>query len=395
LFEKIVLRRSEVGSALTVGEIAEAILFYQNVHLVLDYGSLIGLIKKIGMPTLLSLLSRPNVSAVYCEETLGTRTDTVGPLQIHEFVAFMFAGDQTVGQLKGIKKRLEHIVERQGYKKKQAQKLVERFRRHVPIKKLSGDYFVTGGIVNSALADINDQDFIHEAMRRVLSRQIDSELVSKDFIFQVSPLGKQFQIITNIDFDLINSKGKQNAIEDSNITPAHFINNVLEARSDTVLASHYGGDFHTSEISSSIIRLKHQELLRRIGIDKIELREFQDIVLDQAPSLREVLNSGERTFPEFLKLLDKSQKFREWTRGVNPDEKLVKAYFQDVTSEGWISTLPSKVIRYVLGSVATAVAPVAGAIGSFADTLVTEKILGGWRPSHFIEKKLKPFLQED
>ena len=146
---------------------------------------------------------------------------------------------------------------------------------------------------------------------------------------------------------------------------------------------------------TQVIRLKHQELLRRIGIDKTELREFQEIVIDQAPSLREVLNRGERTFSEFLKVLDKSQKFREWTRGVNPDEKLVKAYFRDVASEGWISNLPSKVVRYVLGSVATAVAPVAGAVGSFADTLVTERILGGWRPSHFIEKKLKPFLESD
>ena len=370
-------------------------MFYQNVHLVLDYGSLVELIKKIGMPNLLSLLSRPNVSAVYSEETLGTRTDTLGPLKTHEFVAFMFTGDQTVGHLKKCKKRLEYIVERQGYKKKQARKLVERFRRHVPIKKLSGNYFVNGGIVKSAWADINDQEFIHEAMRRVLAREIDSDLVPSDFTFEISPMNQKFQIITNIDFNSINSKRKQSIPELSEVTPAHFINKVLEARADTVLASHYGGDFYTSEISSTIIRLKHQELLRRIGIDKSELREFQDIVLDQAPSLREILNSGERTFPEFLKVLDKSQKFREWTQGVNPDEKLVKAYFRDVTSEGWISKLPSKVVRYVLGSVATAVAPVAGAVGSLADTLVAEKLLGGWRPSHFIEKKLKPFLQAD
>ena len=138
---------------------------------------------------------------------------------------------------------------------------------------------------------------------------------------------KKFQIITNIDFKLINSQRKLLTPKLSEVTPAHFINNVLEARADIVLSSHYGGDFYTSEMSSSIIRMKHQELLKRIGIDKRELRDFQDIVLDQAPTLREVLNSGERTFTEFLKLLDKSQKFREWTRGVNPDEKLVKSIF--------------------------------------------------------------------
>ena len=191
MFEKIVLRRSDVGSALTMGEIAEAILFYQNVHLILDYGSLIGLIKTIGMPTLLSLLSRPNISAVYSEETLGTRTDTIGPIQLHEFVAITVTGDQTVGQLKGSKKRLEFILERQGYKKKQSIRLVERFRRLVPIKKFSGNYFVDGGIVKSALADINDFEFIHEAMRRVLAKEIDSDVVPSDFKFKVSPSGEK------------------------------------------------------------------------------------------------------------------------------------------------------------------------------------------------------------
>lgn len=162
-----------------------------------------------------------------------------------------------------------------------------------------------------------------------------------------------------------------------------------------MFSSHYGGDFYTSEMASTIIRIKHDELLKRAGINTEELKEFNEIILDETPSLREVVNSGVRDFSEFLKLLDKSQKFREWTQGVNPDEKLVKAYFRDITSEGWVSGLPAKALRYVLGSVVTAVEPVLGTIGSAADTLVTEKLLGGWRPSHFIEKKLKPFLQQE
>jgi hypothetical protein len=60
-----------------------------------------------------------------------------------------------------------------------------------------------------------------------------------------------------------------------------------------------------------------------------------------------------------------------------------------------VSSLPAKALRYVLGSVVTAIEPVTGTIGSAADTFVTEKIFGGWRPSHFIEKKLKPFLQSE
>jgi len=395
MFEKVVLRRSDTGSNFTIGELAEAILFYQNVHLILDYGSLTGLIKTIGMPDLLSLLSRPNISAVYCEETLGTRTDNSGVVESHEFIAFTFSGTQDGGQLTSRKKRLEFILERQGYPKKRARRLVERFRRLVPIRKLSDDYYVKDGIVNSAWNDINEPDFINSSMRAVLANEIRSEILPANFSFDVISNKPQFQISTNLDFDSINieRKLKQSGVGD--ISPAHFVQNILEARAGIVLASHYGGDFYTSDIASKIIRLKHHELLKRIGIDKGELQEFNDIVLDDIPSLRETLNSGNRTFKEFLLVLDKSEKFREWTQGVNPDEKLVKAYFRDVTSEGWVSRLPSKGLRYALGSIATAVEPVSGVIGSVADTLFTEKLLGGWRPSHFIEKKLKPFLESE
>lgn len=392
MFEKVVLRRSDTGVAITIGELAEAILFYQNVHIVLDYGSLVGLVSKIGMPDLLSLLSRPNVSAVYCEESLGTKTETQGVNSTHKFIAYMLSGDQSVGQLTSRKKRLEFIIERLGYPKKKARRLVERFRRLVPIKKLSDSYFIEGGIIKAASSDLSEPKFVHEAMRRVLAREVGSEILQDDFVFKIITNDPKFQILSNLDFRSINLARKLKNPSMYDISPAYFINNILEAHTDMVLASHYGGDFYTSEMASQIIRLKHHELIRKIGIDKREVEEFNEIILHDTPSVRESLNSGQRTFKEFLLVLDKSRKFREWTQGVNPDEKLVKAYFQDVTSEGWVSSLPSKVLRYALSTVVTAIEPISGTLGSAADTMVTEKLLGGWRPSHFVEKRLKPFL---
>ena len=72
MFEKIVLRRSETGTAITAGQIAEALLFYQNVHLIIDLGSFGQLIRQIGPETLLSVLQHGDCTAVYCEEILRT-----------------------------------------------------------------------------------------------------------------------------------------------------------------------------------------------------------------------------------------------------------------------------------------------------------------------------------
>lgn len=90
MFEKIVVRRSSDGPALTIGELAEAMLFYQNVHVVLDYGSLNGFLQTLGPAELLEVVSRPNVSAVYVEEMLGTQTENFGVTPRYSFQALTF-----------------------------------------------------------------------------------------------------------------------------------------------------------------------------------------------------------------------------------------------------------------------------------------------------------------
>lgn len=394
MFEKIVLRRSDTGPALSIGELAEALLFYQNVHLVLDYGSLNNLISKIGMPALLSLLSRPYVSAVYCEETLGTRTESRGHVKSHSFVAFTYTGSKDVGQLHSRKKRLEYIISRHGYGKRQTRRLVERFRRHVPIRKLTDNRYIEGGVVKAAWDDLYEPHFIQESMRRVLLCMLGPELLPSELRFKIRPKHPSFYIDTNINFETLNAQIKLRDPTLGKVTEASLINNILMARADTVLAANYGDEFYTSDLTSEIVRLRYDSLLKRIGIEQQELKEFSEIVIQDSPTIREVLNSGERTFDEFLLLLDKSQRFREWAQKVNPDEKLVKAYFQEVTSEGWINKLPSKALRYFVGAVVGLCEPVAGLSVSAADSLFIEKILSGWRPSHFVERQLKPFVNK-
>ena len=321
MFEKIVLRRSEKGPALTIGELAEALLFYQNVHLVLDYSTLNEFIRRIGMPQLLVLLARPNVSAVYCEETLGTRTERVGVIEHHSFVAFTFVGTQEVGELKSRKRRLEYILEHNhGYGKRQARRLVERFRMRVPTRKLTNDYFLPGGVVKAASDDLLDPEFVHEAMRRVLSHIVGIPPILGDFKFEIIPSPTGFRIVTNLEFQAINAYRKNRDPRLDNISPAHLVNEILMARADTSLAAHYGGEFYTSELSSQIIRLRYAELLKRMGIEAEEIRQLKEIVIPESPSISEVIDSGGRTFEEFLSLLEKSQRFRDWIQGVNPDE---------------------------------------------------------------------------
>ena len=92
MFEKIVLRRSEDGLPPTVGDLAEALLFYRHVHLMLDRDSLRSLASSIGMDRLIDLLRSKTVSAVYCRDMLCTYTQKDGALEHHHFAGMQIVG---------------------------------------------------------------------------------------------------------------------------------------------------------------------------------------------------------------------------------------------------------------------------------------------------------------
>lgn len=392
MFEHVVLRRAEGGQAVSAGQIAEALLYYQHVHLVIDRGTLLGLLKQIGTGLVLSLLQRSDFSAVYCEEVLGTKTDSVGAFQIHGFVAITISGSQEVGDLKTVDRRLEFDVERSGVAKNEARRFAKAFLTRVPVRKFSGNHFLSGGITEAAKRDILDTDYTKEAIRRSVAAMPGGYLHADDLKFDVIDSALGMHVFTNIDFQSINRRRAAEMPSQDAITPAHLLTNILEARADLALASFYGGDFVTSTATSAIIQIRHAELLRRLALNRDSRNLFTEVVLPECRTVAEVIDSSERSFAEFLVLLDRAAKFKEWLKSVNPDESLIRTYIRDVSSEGWIQKLPAKSLRYMLTLALDATNPVAGLVAGFADNFVLEKLLSGWRPNHFISKRLSPFV---
>lgn len=393
MFERVILRRSVNGSAITAGELAEALLFYQNVHLVLDQGSLMGLDSSIGMQTLLALLSKPGISATYIEEMTGTQTEQTAYGPQYSLVAYTLLGHQNIGQRRiSKKKRLEYILERCGHKKVQARRLVKRFRRLVKIKKVSDDYFVKGGVIAAARVDLTDENYVDAAARVAAKQLLGQEALPADFYFLVQSHGDKFSISTNLDFGEITSI--QQAIDPNagEYTAAHLASTILSASIGTIYAGHYGGDFYTSTTESRIIQVREQSLLERTQRDQAQIENFKSVAISDSPSVAEVINSGERSFSEFLEVLKSANKFKEWLRGKSPDENLVSAYIENVTEIGWLNKIPGKSIRYVVGAAIGAIEPFSGLAISAGDSFFLDKLIGGWRPNHFVSKELSQFL---
>lgn len=392
MFDHVVLRRADGGQPVSAGQIAEALLFYQKVHLIIDRGTLLGLMKQIGMPLLLGLLQRQDFSAVYCEEILGASTDNVGAFQIHSLVAFTLSGDQTAGELKTVEDRVRFDLERAGLPKAEARRFTKVFLDRVPVRRFSGNHFIAGGITEAAKRDLLDAEYTKEAVRRMLQVIPGGYAAGPELKFDVIESKIGIHIFSNVDFEAINRRRTDCMPSPDPLTPAHLLSNLLEARADLALASFYGGDFVTSASASAIIQVRYAELLRRSALNSTSLQQFSEVVLPDTRTVAEVIDAGERTMAEFLVLLDKAARFKNWTKAVNPDENLVRTYVRDVSSEGWIQRLPQKSMRYAFTLALDASNPVTGMIAGFVDNFVLEKLLSGWRPNHFINTKLQPFV---
>lgn len=393
MFESIVLRRSESGQNVTAGQVAEALLYYQKVHLVLDRGALGSLVKQIGTDWILTLLRRPDVTAVYCEEMLGTNTESIGAFQVHRCVAFTLTGHK--GQsLPTPRDRLQFEVERIGLERKVAKNFAKRFLDLAPVRKLSGHHFVKNGITEAATEDLLDPIYVKRAVKSIISSVPGGYDPGDALKFDVIKSEIGLNVFTNIDFERINSIRATTPNQDP-LTTAHLLSTIQDVRADLALASHYGGDFVTSKQNSYVLQIRHAELLRRANINQDALQQFKEIALPDTPSLAEVIDSGQRSFGEFIRLLEKSSKFKEWLKSTNPDEGIIREYLKSASSEGWIQRLPAKSMRYIFSLALDAKFPAASFAFGLFDNFIVEKLLAGWRPSHFVDMRLAPFSRPE
>lgn len=393
MFEKIVLRRSELGTAVTAGQIAEALLFYQNVHLIIDMGSFGQLVRQLGPGTLLSILQRADCTAVYCEESLGTHSQSVGPMQAHGFVAFTLSGHEGLGSFCSREDRVAYMLKNEGVPSSDAKRFAKAFLKYAPARKLSGDFYLRGGITTAARLDLDDGDFVRSAVNAALSRTPGAEALGTSLRFDIVDSELGMYVFDNVDFPSINSRRAGLRPPQEAITSAHLLGHILEARADLAFAAFYGGDFVSSEVTSSIVQLRYSEILRRGRLNEEQRTNFHNVTLPDYPSLRETIDSGQRSFKDFLLLLDKATRFKEWLKTAAVDEGLLRSYIADVSKEGWIQSVPAKTVRYLFTVVLEAQNPIVATAAALADSFIVDKLLGGWRPNHFVENRLGLFLQ--
>jgi hypothetical protein len=125
-------------------------------------------------------------------------------------------------------------------------------------------------------------------------------------------------------------------------------------------------------------------------------RAIYDFISLDTPSVREAINSGERTPRQFIELLGSADAFKKWLNTQNPDKDLIQEMLREKTNTGWLESLPAKAARFGIFSGAGYLADMAVLGSSVAlgavDGFLLDKLTKKWRPHFFVENKLRGFL---
>jgi hypothetical protein len=395
MFEQALILRAGLPRNVDIGLLAETLLFYGSVHLLLDHRSLIALAKDIPSAELLSLLDRDTIKVSYLRQMFGVMKFGMPPE--YDFCTLKFSGNE--GQPKRINYReeIQTLLEKKLGKSVKTKKLAQSLADRVKLQTLSDIPERDNAITDQARADVRDLSFLREAVAITLRDLVPDYKIPNAFRFDFFNTGERFAIDTDLNFEAINAIYHQTVSkEHSSIDPSFLLTRILEARADTFFAAYYMAEPVTTPVYSDISKLKHFEFLRRRELNTLEIEQFQDMVLRDFSSIRETLNGGHRTFAEFLTLLDKADEFKHWIRVTNPDVGLLQSYLREVTENTWADRLPGKALRLSIATglgLIPGVGPGLGFAESAFDTLMLDRLAKGWRPNRFIQGPYRKFLE--
>jgi hypothetical protein len=412
MLELAVLRRTGVDHELVdIGLLAETLLFYERVHLVLDSATLAYLLRTIGPDLLLDVLDRDGVSASFLSENLGTITNTNNGIQTHDFGQYTFGPGLTKGR-RPTRGRQVRRVNNEEWLAITVDRAIgasiptRKFTKQL-LKKLSsgGWRFPTVGsqdLPSVMRAEMNDVKSIDAAVKRVVSILVPSFSIPKKWFFRLVDVGGNYAIDTNFDFARLNEEyHKTIPPSHSSLSQAYLLQQLFDARASLTIGFKYLGELVVDPVGTGIIKLKALELMQKRDAHVDELDLFQERCLD-GRKIRECLNSGERDFAEFLKLLNGADRFKRWLAGRSPDDKLLSEYLKSATADSWIDKLPTKTCRWAittgLGAAIetlypTGVAALASQGISLLDATLLDRVLKGWRPNHFVQGNLTDFVK--
>lgn len=405
VFDAIAIRRTAPpgapGGPLDLGRLAESMLFYRKVRLAVTRHSLKQLIS-LGPDVALEIAMNPNVDLIYLDRDLALRTEDAGTRRERHRPATVTVMEpiQRNGETVHVRQPLESVVgemfrEATG-KSGAGRRMARRFISQMDVHEFDPK------LLELANEDWADEGFIRQVLVDLLHDLAPDFVIPSDFEASFT-LGADdhFQFKTNLDWTALQSTGGSAQL----LNPGMVMLGMLEMRQDLALGADLGAALAQDRLGERIMRTKCAELLAQFDGQQSKIDDFQLHVVKGVADLGGAINSGRRSFREFLDVLDEAEHFRSWLDEQTPTTDLVAAYYEKAFKKSGFQNVPlNKELTWMLPAAAdfgvavtevtTAVlaGPIAATGMALLDRLVLDRFRKGWRPATFINSELMPFI---
>lgn len=403
MFDSLAIRpTAPFRKHIDIGEIAEALLFYGSVDLVLGEAELSELVRNVGLDTTLALVEDKHLRIMLLRE--GAATHAAGPpgRETYDFITWQRA--RTNGQLPDpqevVRDAFYRVTQRRGHSRRAAQ----RFLRVASVCGLSDLAPRRSPVCDLSRQDARDPRYLQWAVAEAVTA-MTGELPKPGWRFEVERVREGFGVRTNLDFKTLTAGVQARSGTAVDVTPALLLDCIHQARVDLEIAAAIGSELLTSELSSRLIEHRLRAALQAgpgaAPVNRLrDIALFQTVVL-QGHRLGDAVRSGHKKLEAVFELVERARRFRSWLAERPADSSLLTEYYAAVTRESWVERLPGKPLRFAmftaLGLVVDAVAPtgVGTAIGvalGAADTFLVDRLVKGWNPGQFVDRELIPFV---
>lgn len=382
--------RSSPGPPIDAGALAESLIFYGKVKVVGNTGILKGLTRCIPPFELLDLLRSGRLEIYYLGDQIGVSSREIrNGTELHDLVRFS-SPNHTIETVAA--KTFEEAAGRTSSAilgAKEFESLIQEFDH-------------SGFDQASVVEMLTNKVRINDTAKAVLQSVAPHYEEAYPIHFEIEKTDHGLVVDTDIDFAKVNHEyHKLVPPEHSSISQAHIISAIQSAYEKAFFAGSLDSEIAVAETEQTVFSKTISEVIGQRNANSEQVQQFIGLTLGNGRAIREAVNSGDVRFSSILKLLENSDRFREWIAGQPADVSLLTAFYDEITKDSWVDKLPPKAIRFsifsALGCTIDAVG--GGGLGTLADlgvnvvdSFLVDKLIKGWKPHQFVNKSLKPLF---
>ena len=388
MFNEITIKQSN-NLLFDLGQIAESLLFYKKVNLVCNPSFFKYLIDYDETDSFFELIALGQINVKIEDNIFASMRNVIGEDKILWYKPVLVQGKNV-----SLKDRLEKVIydttKRSGFSKRLTKKILNN----------SNVLLHSDVVLEYVKQDLRDEVYLKRAFSHSLQDFDPKVIVQPENIeVKINQHDKGILINSNINFSKINELNDNG----KTINEESILLKMMNTRIDSTLASKTNSDLITSPLTTILIKEKVNHIISKTSKNLDQIDNFSNVFLHDGKKIRNVLNSRERSLKEYIKILEKADKFKHWLNNIEDDKNLLSEYNKAVTSETWVDKLPGKSFRWTFftgvgltidmlgaGGIGTAI----GTAISAGDTFILDKLIKGWKPNTFVNNELDDFIKQ-